>query len=236
MSDGADPTEINALAILGADPDVRELASLESLRTMATLAVHARRMTVAQRAKRLRKLESLEVVTLGEIVDAQQKRAGIELDTEPRDNDRWKPCVGCGQPLPVGRGAPRRCEECTCPLCPCGCGKRGPRNSMRPNTVRRRHGKPWRCMGSARTFEGRSAASRKAASTKTPEQRSARTRKGNESKTPEQRSAAVRKANMTRTAEQRSESARKAHATKKVRRAPPTSPTCAPEFEGRSNV
>ena len=29
VRDGEDPTEINALAILGADPDVRELASLE---------------------------------------------------------------------------------------------------------------------------------------------------------------------------------------------------------------
>lgn len=58
MSFDHDPTEINALAILGADPDVRELASLEQLRTMATLAPRLRNMTEAQRARALR-LEAL---------------------------------------------------------------------------------------------------------------------------------------------------------------------------------
>ena len=35
---GDDDTEINALKLLGSDPDVRELASLERLRVIAAVA------------------------------------------------------------------------------------------------------------------------------------------------------------------------------------------------------
>lgn len=204
MSD-LDPTEINALAILGADPDVRELAALETLHTMAVLAVQARRMTVEQRAKRLRKLESLEVVTLGEIVDAQQKRAGIELDTEPRDADRWKPCAGCRMPIARGRAA--WCDECRHPLCACGCGTRGPNNCMAPNKVARRGGAPWTCRveGGRKSVVGRpreqlSEAGRKGAAAMSPEQRRVSARKHQAAKSPEQRRAAGLKAVATRKA------------------------------------
>lgn len=203
----SDDTEINALEILGADPDVRELASLESLRTMATLAVQARRMTVGQRAKRLRKLHSLEVVTLGEIVDAQQKRAGIELDTEPRDAVRWKPCVGCRTPIARGRAV--RCDECKRPLCAAGCGERGPKACMTPKRAAMRHGAPWRCVRCAlagRTPEQRLEAARKAG------------RASSATRTSEQRRCFARKAQANKTLEQRSESARKGVATKKARR------------------
>jgi hypothetical protein len=241
MSD-LDPTEINALAILGADPDVRELAALETLHTMAVLAVQARRMTVEQRAKRLRKLESLEVVTLGEIVDAQQKRAGIELDTEPRDADRWKPCAGCR--MPIARGCAVRCDECERPLCAGGCGERGPKGCMTPRRVAKRHGAPWRCVQCAQaalTPEQRSERSRKARAARseeslremgqkgaqaanaarTPEQRVAIARKGNASRSAEVRRSVARNANASQTWEQRSEAARKAVATRKARRASP---------------
>ena len=187
-----DPTEINALAILGADPDVRDIAALESMRTMATFAVQARRMTVKQRAKRLRKLQSGEVVTLGEIIDSQQKRAGFELDTEPCDTDLWKPCAGCQQPIERGRA--KRCDECEHPPCRTGCGKRAPPGCMAPSAVARRHGAPYCC---PKCFNA----------SRTPEQK-------------ERGRAGVRKSNTSRTPKQRTEAARKRVAARWAKRAP----------------
>lgn len=79
---GEDPTEVNALEILGADPDVRELASLERLRTMAKAAGGVRRMTEAQRARRV-ELDSGRKSTLGDAIDGVLAAAQVELDVAP---------------------------------------------------------------------------------------------------------------------------------------------------------
>ena len=142
---GEDPTEICALAILGADPDVRELASLERLRVMAAVAPRVRSLTEAQRARRVRR-ESGASTTVGEVVDAQLARANIELDVLPLDG-----------------------------VCPCGCGKkataealqaairRGKTWTCRPEATRR--------FQSSRTPEQRSKSGQKARDKLTPERR-----------------------------------------------------------------
>ena len=191
VMDGEDPTEINALAILGADPDVRELATLERLRTMAAVAPRVRSLTEAQRAKKLRR-ESGASTTVGEIVDAQLARANIELDTEPCDTDLWKPCAGCQQPIERGRA--KRCDECEHPPCRTGCGKRAPPGCMAPSAVAKRHGAPYCC---PKCFNA----------SRTPEQK-------------ERGRAGVRKSNTSRTPKQRTEAARKRVAARWAKRAP----------------
>lgn len=225
MSFDHDPTEINALAILGADPDVRELASLEQLRTMATLAPRLRNMTEAQRARALR-LESGRSTSVGEVVDSCVARAGIELDVVPLEGPkRIALCKACGSAF-----RPRKlssiCEnyECRNPLCPCGCGKRGTANGNRK--ALERHGRPWQC---------RPSASRQREASKTPEQLSERSRKGRAALTAEQWSEIARRTMAALTPEQRSERARKAA----VRRARKQRSECVlspPEFERCSNV
>lgn len=82
MSDGADPTEINALAILGADPDVRELASLERLRLAAKVAQAERNMSEKTRARRWKK-DSGAVITHGDLIGELNKAQEIEIDVAP---------------------------------------------------------------------------------------------------------------------------------------------------------
>lgn len=211
VRDGEDPTEINALAILGADPDVRDIAALERLRTMAAVAPRVRSLTEAQRSKKLRR-ESGASTTVGEVVDAQLARANIELDTEPRDTDLWKPCAGCGQPIERGRA--KRCDECEHPPCLGGCGKRAPQGCMSPSKVAKRakrHGPQWRCTEcatAAQTPEQKSEASRKASAARTPEQNRELGRKGG------------RKANASRSPEQKREIGRKGAAARWTKRAP----------------
>ena len=220
---GEDPTEINALAILGADPDVRELASLERLRVMAAVAPRVRSLTEAQRAKKLRR-ESGAETTVGEVVDAQLARANIELDVLPLDGAC--PC-GCKTKPTMGalRGAKRRGKTWTC----------------RPEATRR--------FQASRTPEQRSESGQKARDKLTPERRAEISRMGGQSllaattpeqrtesarrasaavsieqrmrasrasaaRAPEQRSESARKGSAARTPEQRSEASRKGHARK----------------------
>lgn len=75
-------TEINALELLGADPDIRDLASLERLRLAAKVAPRVRNLTEKQRSRRVQK-EGGGSTTVGEIVDAQLARSNIELDVWP---------------------------------------------------------------------------------------------------------------------------------------------------------
>ena len=77
-----DPTEINALAILGADPDVRELASLERLRLAAKVAQAERNMSEKTRARRWTK-DSGETITHGELMGELNKAQKIEIDVAP---------------------------------------------------------------------------------------------------------------------------------------------------------
>lgn len=82
MSIDHDPTEINALAILGADPDVRELASLERLRLAAKVAQAERNMSEKTRARRWKK-GSGAVITHGELMGELNKAQKIEIDVAP---------------------------------------------------------------------------------------------------------------------------------------------------------
>lgn len=81
MSD-LDPTEINALAILGADPDVRELASLERLRLAARVAQAERNMSEKARARRWTK-DSGGTITHGELIGELNAAQKIEIDVAP---------------------------------------------------------------------------------------------------------------------------------------------------------
>jgi hypothetical protein len=81
MSD-LDPTEINALAILGADPDVRELASLERLRLAAKVAQAERNMSEKTRARRWTK-DSGAVITHGELIGGLNAAQKIAIDIAP---------------------------------------------------------------------------------------------------------------------------------------------------------
>ncbi|HQY59813.1 MAG: hypothetical protein IPF92_21405 [Myxococcales bacterium] len=82
MSFDHDPTEINALAILGADPDVRELASLERLRLAAKVAQAERNMSEKTRARRWKK-DSGAVITHGELIGELNKAQKIAIDVAP---------------------------------------------------------------------------------------------------------------------------------------------------------
>lgn len=95
-----DETEINALALLGADPDVREIAALEKLRRAAKVAPLARSLSEKQRARKLR-TESGAVVTHGEILDAQLRRDQIEIDvvSPPDRNEAVNVLCGWGLSL-----------------------------------------------------------------------------------------------------------------------------------------
>lgn len=212
MSFDHDPTEINALAILGADPDVRELASLEQLRTMATLAPRLRNMTEAQRARALR-LESGRSTSVGEVVDSCVARAGIELDVVPLEGPkRLAICAICGTPFRVARGrmvVVCAKDECRHPLCACGCGTRGPNRCMTPKLVARRGGAPWKC---------RIEAGRKSVVGRTREQLAEAGRKGSAAISTEQRRIAAKKTQAAKSPEQRRAAGLKAAATRKARR------------------
>ena len=190
-----DDTEINALELLGSDPDVRELASLERLRVMAAVAPRVRSLTEAQRAKKLRR-ESGAETTVGEVVDAQLARANIELDVLPIEG-----------------------------VCPCGCKTKATSGALRRATMRglewvcRREAT--RRFQARRTPEQRSASALLVQSALTPEQRAnvaltliERTRARNASLTPAQRSDIARHAASALTPEQRSEASRKANAAR----------------------
>jgi hypothetical protein len=99
-ADMKDETEINALALLGADPDVREIAALEKLRRAAKVAPLARSLSEKQRARKLR-TESGAVVTHGEILDAQLRRDQIEIDvvSPPDRNEAVNVLCGWGLSL-----------------------------------------------------------------------------------------------------------------------------------------
>lgn len=144
---GDDDTEINALKLLGSDPDVRELASLERLRVIAAVAPRVRSLTEAQRAKKLRR-ESGAETTVGEVVDAQLARANIELDVLPLDGTtRRTLCTECGVIfVPHSKAKRTLCGQCLQPVCPCGSGLRGPKKCTEPSRVQQRHGAPWRCV------------------------------------------------------------------------------------------
>lgn len=77
-----DGTEINALELLGVDPDIRELASLERLRLAAKVAPSVRGMTEKQRARKVRQ-EGGGTTTVGEIVDTFCDRNKIEFSVWP---------------------------------------------------------------------------------------------------------------------------------------------------------
>lgn len=82
MSFSHDPTEINALAILGADPDIRELASLERLRLAAKVAQAERNMSEKTRARRWKK-DSGAVITHVDLIGELNKAQNIEFDVAP---------------------------------------------------------------------------------------------------------------------------------------------------------
>jgi len=79
--EGEDPTEINALTILGADPDIRKLASLERLRLAGKMAARVRNLTEAQKARRLN--PGGKEITHGEFIATTLERENIVFGVEP---------------------------------------------------------------------------------------------------------------------------------------------------------
>lgn len=239
-------TEINALELLGSDPDVRELASLERLRVMAAVAPRVRSLTEAQRAKKLRR-ESGAETTVGEVVDAQLARANFELDVLPVDNVRPKhvPCARCGKVLavkPTGR-IPTVCNgrRTTCVRPPtavcrrCGASfavsKAGKPQTTCPDVLGG-CAKQKACTGGCGRSPPSGAFSEKNLRARNggpwrcwrcipTEERAASMREYAARKAPQERSEIVKRWHATRTPEQRSEAARKANEARKRPPAPP---------------
>ena len=220
---GEDPTEINALAILGADPDVRELASLERLRVMAAVAPRVRSLTEAQRAKKLRR-ESGAETTVGEVVDAQLARANIELDVLPLDGAcpcgcKTKPTMGAlqcakrrGKTWTCRPEATRRFQASRTPEQRSKSGQKA-RDKLTPERRAEISRMGGQSLLAATTPEQRTESARRASAAVSIEQRM-RASRASAARAPEQRSESARKGSAARTPEQRSEASRKGHARK----------------------
>lgn len=240
VRDGEDPTEINALAILGADPDVRELASLERLRLAAKVAQAERNMNEKTRARRWTK-DSGETITHGELISELNKAQKIEIDVAPlpvKEQARVMARQGMSIKAIVealgiqGIDVSSRqviwkmvrdiLAERTAPCAACGV-EMPRRGSGRPtHCYECRHplceggcGErgPRGCMTPSAVAQrgGRAWRCQKcSAALWTPEQKSEAVRKGRADMTSEQRSAIARKAAAARSHEERCESMRRA--------------------------